>query len=156
MIEVLINYWWVAIPLLAVVFYKFTLRVFFGMVIVPDGKIGVVTKKFVLFGSNKSLPDGTIIALNGEAGYQADTLAPGYLGWGYWPWQYSVEFDDFIVVPKGKIGLVSANDGRQLPADKGTPSNAVITPIIPSLILVISVIATLNNLGLIRYTPLFK
>lgn len=113
--QLLAQYWWALIPLLAVIFYKFTLRVFFGMVIVPDGKIGVVTKKFVLFGANKALPDGTIIALNGEAGYQADTLAPGYLGWGYWPWQYIVDFEDFITVPKGKIGLVSSKDGRQLP-----------------------------------------
>jgi hypothetical protein len=36
-----------------------------------------VNKKFVLFGSNRTLPDGAIIALKGEAGYQADTLAPG-------------------------------------------------------------------------------
>lgn len=111
----LLPYWWVLIPLLAVVFYKFTLRVFFGMIIVPDGKIGVVTKKFVLFGSNNSLADGKIIATNGEPGYQADTLAPGFLGWFYWPWQYTVEFVDFVVIPKGKIGLVTANDGRQLP-----------------------------------------
>lgn len=111
----LIPYLWMIIPIIAVIFYKFTLRVFFGMVIVPDGKIGVVTKKFVLFGQNKSLADGKIIAINGEAGYQADTLAPGYLGWCYWPWQYTVEFRDFVIIPKGKIGLVAANDGKQLP-----------------------------------------
>lgn len=111
----LLPYWWVLIPLLAVIFYKFTLRVFFGMVIVPDGKIGVVTKKFVLFGSNNSLGDGKIIATNGEPGYQADTLSPGFLGWCYWPWQYTVEFMDFVVIPKGKLGLVTANDGKQLP-----------------------------------------
>ena len=57
----------------------------FGVIIVPDDSIGVVTKKFVLFGSNRSLPDGRILALNGEAGYQADTLAPG-LHWALWPW----------------------------------------------------------------------
>jgi uncharacterized membrane protein YqiK len=102
------------IPLLAIVFYKFTLRVFFGMVIIPEDKIGLVTKKFVLFGSNKQLPDGKIIALNGEPGFQADTLAPG-LYWGYWVWQYSVDQADLTVIPKGKIGLLSAKDGSQLP-----------------------------------------
>lgn len=111
----LLPYWWILIPLLAVIFYKFTLRVFFGMVIVPDGKIGVVTKKFVLFGSNNSLGDGKIIATNGEPGYQSDTLSPGFLGWCYWPWQYTVEFVDFVAIPKGKIGLVTATDGKQLP-----------------------------------------
>jgi len=77
----MLPYVWGIIPLLAIVFYKFTLRVFFGMVIIPEDKIGLVTKKFVLFGPNKQLPDGKIIALNGEPGYQADTLAPG-LYWG--------------------------------------------------------------------------
>ena len=78
------SYAWVLIPIIfMVVFYKFILRVFFGMVIIPEDKIGLVTKKFVLFGANKQLPDGKIIALNGEPGYQADTLAPG-LYWGYW------------------------------------------------------------------------
>lgn len=110
----IMQFWWVAIPLFALVFYKFTLRVFFGMVIVPEDKIGLVTKKFVLFGANKQLPDGKIIALNGEPGYQADTLAPG-LYWGYWVWQYSIEMAQLTVIPKGKIGLLTAKDGHQLP-----------------------------------------
>jgi len=109
------SYWGFIFPLLAIVCYKWTLRVLFGMVIIPEDKIGLVTKKFVLFGTNKSLPDGKIIALNGEPGYQAKTLAPGFLGWGYFPWQYIIELADFTVIPKGKIGLVSAKDGSQLP-----------------------------------------
>ena len=110
-----IIYAWLIIPLLAVVFYKFTLRVFFGMVSIPEDKIGLVTKKFVLFGKDRSLPDGKIIALKDEAGFQADTLAPGYLGWGYWIWQYKIDLVPFIQIPKGKIGLVSAKDGLALP-----------------------------------------
>jgi uncharacterized membrane protein YqiK len=112
--EILLSYAWVLIPVLALLFYKFTLRFFFGMVIIPENKIGLVTKKFVLFGDNKSLPDGKIIALNGEAGFQADTLAPG-LYWGYWVWQYSIDQADLTIIPKGKIGLLSAKDGAQLP-----------------------------------------
>ena len=102
------------IPLLALIFYKFTLRVFFGMVIIPEDRIGLITKHFVLFGKNKTLPDGRIIALNGEAGNQADSLAPG-LYWGYWIWQYSITQCELINIPKGKIGLLSAKDGQQLP-----------------------------------------
>ncbi len=112
--QLLISYAWVLIPILAMLFYKFTLRFFFGMVIIPENKIGLVTKKFVLFGASKSLPDGKIIALNGEAGYQADTLAPG-LYWGYWVWQYSIDQSNFTVIEKGKIGLLTAKDGAQLP-----------------------------------------
>ncbi len=108
------DYWWTIIPVLSLIFYKFTLRFFFGMVIVPEDKIGLVTKKFVLFGANRSLPDGKIIALNGEPGYQADTLAPG-LYWAFWVWQFSIEMQDLVVIEKGKLGLVTAKDGVPLP-----------------------------------------
>jgi len=74
----------------------------------------MVTKKFVLFGANRELPDGRIIATKGEAGFQAKGLAPG-LYWGMWPWQYGVDMQPFTVVPEGKIGLVLANDGAELP-----------------------------------------
>ncbi len=108
------HYWWVLVLLLSVIFYKFILRVFFGMVIVPENRIGLVTKKFVLFGANKSLPDGRIIATKGEAGFQAKALAPG-LYWGMWPWQYGVDMQGFTVIPEGKIGLVLSNDGAEIP-----------------------------------------
>ena len=109
------SYAWGLIPILFVaIFYEFILRVFFGMVVIPEDKIGLVTKKFVLFGPNKQLPDGKIIALNGEPGYQADTLAPG-LYWGYWIWQYSIDQAALTIIPKGKIGLVTSKDGAQLP-----------------------------------------
>lgn len=109
-----LQFWWVLPILLAVISYKWVLRVLFGMVIIPEDKIGLVTKKFVLFGDNKSLPDGKIIALNGEPGFQADTLAPG-LYWGYWPWQYEITQVNFTIVPQGKIGLIEAKDGAILP-----------------------------------------
>jgi hypothetical protein len=59
------------------------------VVIIPDDSVGVVTKKFVLVGKNRRLPDGKIVAFNGEAGFQADTLSPG-LHMGLWPWQFLV------------------------------------------------------------------
>ena len=114
MINVLMHYWWAIPTLLAIVFYKFILRVFFGMVIVPEDRIGLVTKKFVIWGENKKLPDGRILATKGESGYQAQALAPG-LYWGMWPWQYSVQMQEFTVIPEGKIGLILANDGVELP-----------------------------------------
>lgn len=113
----LMSYWWVIFPLLALVFYKWTLRVLFGMVIIPEDRIGLVTKKFVLFGKNKELPAGRIIALNGEAGFQADSLAPG-LYWGYWVWQYDITRQPFITIPTGKIGLINAKDGDALPTGR--------------------------------------
>lgn len=102
----------VGIPLFLLLFYKFILRVFFGLVIVPEDRIGLVTKKFVLFGKQE-LPEGRIIATNGEAGFQAQTLAPGVYFWK-WIWQYSITFQPFIVIPTGKLGLILAKDGAEL------------------------------------------
>jgi len=112
--QIFLNYWWISAILFTLLFYKFILRVFLGMVIVPENKIGMVTRKFVLFGGDKELPDGRIIATKGEAGFQAKTLAPG-LYWGMWPWQYSVNMEGFTIIPEGKIGLILANDGAEIP-----------------------------------------
>ena len=110
----LLPYWWVLLIVVSIVLYKFVLRVFFGMVIVPESKTGLLTKKFVLFGKHKALPDGRIIATNGEAGYQAKTLAPG-IYFGMWIWQYEVKMEEFTVIPEGKIGLVLSRDGAEVP-----------------------------------------
>lgn len=107
-------YWWIIPAVLCLVLYKFILRFLFGMVIVPEDRIGLVTKKFVLFGENKELPDGRIIATKGEAGFQAKTLAPG-LYFGMWVWQYDVTMEQFTIIPEGKIGLVMAKDGAEIP-----------------------------------------
>lgn len=112
--EYILNYWWIIALMLSLVFYKYILRFFFGMVIVPEDKIGLVTKKFVLFGDNKELPDGRIIATLGEAGFQAKTLAPGLYFW-MWIWQYDVTMESFTIIPEGKIGLVLAKDGSEIP-----------------------------------------
>lgn len=112
--HLLADYWWVILIILSIVFYKFILRVFFGMVIVPEDRVGLVTKKFVLFGDNKELPDGRIIATFGEAGFQAKTLAPG-LYFGKWIWQYEITMQPFTIIPEGKIGLILAKDGAEIP-----------------------------------------
>jgi uncharacterized membrane protein YqiK len=102
----------IGIPLLCIILYRVILRVFFGLVIVPEDRIGLVTKKFVLVG-NQSLPEGRILATEGEAGFQAQTLAPGVY-FGKWFWQYVIKFQPFTVIPTGKIGLVLARDGAEL------------------------------------------
>jgi uncharacterized membrane protein YqiK len=117
MIDIITTYWWIILIVLSVLFYKFVLHVFFGMVIVPEDRIGLVTKKFVLFGADKSLPDGRIIATKGEAGYQAQALAPG-LYWGKWIWQYNVDMTPFTIIPEGKIGLVLSKDGKEIPTGR--------------------------------------
>lgn len=108
------SYWWVLLVALCLFMYRFILRFLFGMVIVPEDKIGLVTKKFVLYGEHKELPDGRIIATLGEAGFQAKTLAPG-LYFGKWVWQYDITMESFTVIPEGKIGLVLSKDGAEIP-----------------------------------------
>lgn len=104
----------IAVLFVCALLHKVILRVLFGMIIVPENRIGLVTKKFVLFGACRALPDGKIIATRGEAGFQARTLAPG-LYWGMWIWQYSIHMQSFTVIPEGKIGLLLSNDGQEIP-----------------------------------------
>ena len=113
------TYWWVPVIVLVLgllVAYRWTFRIF-GALMVPEDSIAVVKKKFVLFGKNRTLPDGKIVALNGEAGIQADTLAPG-LHWCIWLWQYEVSLVRFITIEEGTIGIVEAKDGIPLPAGR--------------------------------------
>ena len=110
--SIILNYWWVIIPVLVLVFYKLIFRLL-GIIIVPEDKIGLVTKKFVLFGDKKELPAGRIIAIDGEAGFQAQPLAPGIYFWK-WIWQYEITLQGFTVIPEGKIGLIVAKDGKEL------------------------------------------
>jgi uncharacterized membrane protein YqiK len=108
----ILAYWWVIIPVVILLCYKLIFRLF-GIIIIPEDKIGLVTKKFVLFGANKELPAGRIIAIDGEAGFQAQPLAPGIYFWK-WIWQYEITQQSFTVIPEGKIGLIVAKDGLQL------------------------------------------
>ena len=85
-----------------------------GLIVVGEREVGIVVKKFSLRGD---LPPGQLVALNGEAGYQADTLAPGW-HFSYYPWQYSIRKEAVIVIPQGEIGLIIANDGKSIPPDR--------------------------------------
>ena len=104
---------WLVPLIIVLVCYKFVLRFIFGMVIISENKIGILVKKFVLFGDNKTLPDGAIIALNGEAGVQAEPLPPG-IHWYLWPWQFSINEVDFVTIHEGEMGIVEARDGAPL------------------------------------------
>jgi uncharacterized membrane protein YqiK len=118
--DILQDHWQLIVGVVAALFLLLTYKFFLwllGVIVVPDDSVGVVTKKFVLFGAHRNLPDGRIIALNGEAGFQADTLPPG-LHFGLWPWQYTVELVKFFTVPQGKIGIVEACDGAPLPTGR--------------------------------------
>jgi uncharacterized membrane protein YqiK len=111
--SLLSRYGWVLVVLLVILLHKAVLRYVFGTVIVSKDQIGIVNKRWVLFGKNRTLPDGAIVAMQGEAGLQADTLAPG-IHFGLWAWQYQVTMAPFTTIDKGQIGIVEARDGKAL------------------------------------------
>ncbi|MFB2839505.1 SPFH domain-containing protein [Floridanema evergladense] len=84
-----------------------------GLIVIGEKEVGIITKKF----ASKSLPAGKLIALNGEAGLQADTLPPGW-HFGYFPWQYSIRKEQVIAIPQDEIGLIVANDGGTIPPNR--------------------------------------
>src|ERR1044072_1266155 len=84
-----------------------------GTVFIRERQVGIVVKKF----GSRSLAPGRLIALAGEAGYQADTLAPG-LHFGYFRWQYRILKMPVTIVPQGEIALVVAADGAAIPSER--------------------------------------
>ena len=77
---------------------------------IPHNRVGVVEK---LWSGRGSLGEGRIIALNGEAGYQAKLLRGG-LHFGYWRWQYRIHKTRLVTIPQSEIGYVYARDGEPL------------------------------------------
>ncbi len=110
--EQYLHFWWIPVLIIMVIGYRFVFQLL-GIVMVPEDKIGLVTKKFVLFGDKRELPAGRIIATEGEAGYQAQTLPPGIHFWK-WLWQYEITLQPLNVIPSGQIGLLVAKDGAEL------------------------------------------
>lgn len=106
--HLMLTYWWATL----ILFFFLIINVF-GVVHIGEQQVGLVIKRFAM----RSLPPGEIIALNGEAGFQADTLPPG-LHFGYWKWQYSVQCMPMVVVPQGELALVVARTGSAIPPQR--------------------------------------
>ena len=97
----------------AVVVLLLFLPTLLGWVHVREMQVGIVIKRF----ASQGLPPGRLIALNGEAGYQAETLAPG-VHLGLWFWMYNVVKVPVTIVPQGEIALVLAADGAAIPSER--------------------------------------
>jgi uncharacterized membrane protein YqiK len=93
---------------------KVAFLLWFTLRFIPNNRVGVVEKLWSLTGS---VPEGRILALDGEAGFQADLLRGG-VHFGYWRWQYRVHICPLVTVPQGTIGYVYARDGQPLPASQ--------------------------------------
>ncbi len=104
---------WIIAGVLAVFVLLLFAQFLLGAVLIQERQVGIVVKRF---GGGGLGPD-RLIALNGESGYQADTLAPG-LYFGYWRWQYRILKVPVTVVPQGEIALVIAADGAPIPTGR--------------------------------------
>ncbi|MBS1823849.1 MAG: hypothetical protein JST93_00890 [Acidobacteria bacterium] len=80
-----------------------------SIVRIAPTEVGLVTKRF----SGRKLSEDNPIALEGEAGYQADLMMPG-LGFRFWL-MYAVEKHPWVQIPAGQIGVVIAQAGQPLP-----------------------------------------
>jgi len=76
---------------------------------IPEHLSGLVIKRF-----GRQLPPGRLIAIDGEAGYQAKLLPPGW-HFGLWRWRYKVLRVPLVAIPAGEIALVKAIDGAPVP-----------------------------------------
>src|SRR5436190_478476 len=104
---------WVMVPM-AVLVAVLLIPILLGMRVIPNNKVGIVEK---LWSARGSLPEGRLIALNGEAGFQAELLRGG-VHFGFRFWQYRVHKVRLTSVPQGKIGYVFARDGKALPPEQ--------------------------------------
>jgi uncharacterized membrane protein YqiK len=77
---------------------------------IPNNFVGIVEK---LWSRSGSIGEGSIIAVEGEAGYQADLLRGG-VHFGLWRWQYRIHKVRLVTIPQSKIGYVYARDGEPL------------------------------------------
>jgi uncharacterized membrane protein YqiK len=82
-----------------------------GFCYVPHNRVAIIEKKWSERGS---LQGGCIIALRGEAGFQAKILRGG-IHFGLYPFKYALHRQRLITVAEGRIGYVYARDGEPLP-----------------------------------------
>src|SRR5262245_61771439 len=83
-----------------------------GTWVIAENQSGLVIKRF-----GPPLASGRILALDGEAGYQARMLPPGW-HFGLWRWRYKVTKVPVVVVEPGEIALVVAADGHAIPPER--------------------------------------
>ncbi|HSI12348.1 MAG TPA: SPFH domain-containing protein [Chthoniobacter sp.] len=102
-------YWVVILGLTIIAVYWLA-----GVRYIPHRRVGILEK---LWSERGSLAEGRIIALAGEAGFQARVLRGG-LHFGYPFWMYSVHTVPLVTIAEGRIGYVYARDGHPLVASQ--------------------------------------
>ncbi len=80
-----------------------------GLRLIGDDEVGILTKK--MFG--RKMPQGQIVARNGEIGVQADILMPGL----YWriPIIWKITKLEVTEILPSEVGIVESIDGKSIP-----------------------------------------
>jgi len=100
------------IPIAGGVAAALVLIIALGVVVIDEQQSGLVVRRF-----GHALPAGRIIATDGEAGFQARLLPPGW-HFPLWSWKYKVTKVPLIDVPPGEIAVVVAKDGAAIPSER--------------------------------------
>lgn len=80
-----------------------------GLKLIGDSEVGILTKKML----GKTMPQGQVVARNGEVGVQANILMPGL----YWriPIIWSIKKRPVTEILPTEIGIVESIDGLPIP-----------------------------------------
>jgi uncharacterized membrane protein YqiK len=98
--------WWLLLVQLSL------LAIWISVRVVREDESGLLVKRF-----GRSLPAGRLVALDGEAGFQARLLSPGWHV-GYWRFQYKMIRVPMVRIPPNELGLVVAKDGAPIPQER--------------------------------------
>ena len=92
-----------------------------GLRVIHENESGLVIKRF-----GRPLAAGRLIATDGEAGYQAAMLPPGW-HFPLWRFQYRIERVPLVLIPAGELAcVVAANEAGANPiivSGLGTPTD---------------------------------
>ncbi len=80
-----------------------------GLKLITDYEVGILTKR--MFGAK--MPQGQVVARNGQIGVQADILMPGL----YWriPIIWKIQKEPVTEILPDEVGIVESIDGRAIP-----------------------------------------
>ena len=110
MLNLLLEHWWMT-AVVSTLLLAIAIVVFSGTWMIAANESGLIVKRF-----GPPLASGRIIALNGEAGYQARLLSPGW-HFGLWRWRFRVVKVPTTIVRPGEIALIVAADGAAMPSE---------------------------------------
>ena len=99
---------WYVIAAVGFIFALIVLWISGAVRYIPNDRLGVLEK---LWSARGSIKNG-LIALDGEAGFQPETVRGGFHF--FVPFQYRMHRVPLVTIPQGQIGYVFARDGVAL------------------------------------------